>query len=215
MFRAHRLHSILTSMVLIVLLALAACGGASVANGSGTPASTAAPTTPPTATPKPKPSSLPPVTLAFCQSIMTVDEANSIMMPATPATMITVLPQDSGRGSCTYDSSPTAIVLDIFFTNYTGPVPVPQQEINSLIAQASGQSDITVNSATAVNGVGDQAEYVETTVSGDGPTIYLHFIYALDGKVLLLCTEYSLVSRAAAGTQSQFQQCAEQVISRL
>lgn len=215
MFHAHRLHAIFTSMVLIVLVALAACGGAANTNTNGTPASTAAPTTPPTATPKPKPSSLPPVTMAFCQRIMTVDEANSIMKPATPATMITVLPQDNGRGSCTYDSSPTDIVLDIFFMNYTGPVPIPQQEINSLIAQAAGQPDLTVNSAIPVNGVGDQAEYVETTVSGNGTTIYLHLLYALDGKVLLLCTEYSLISSAAAGTQSQFQQCAEQVISRL
>src|SRR5579872_2411857 len=212
MFHAHRLHSILTSMVLLVLLALAACGGPSAANTNGTPAS-AAPTA--TATAKPAPKSPPTDIQAFCASAVSVAQANQIMSPSTPVTSVDVT-SDDNWGVCNYLYSQTQLpVLSIAVDEqpYTGPKPVPQSTIEQLVSQLANENTQTVTTATPVSGIGDQAELIGATVSGDGGSGHVVVLYVLYGQVLFLCEDGSVntnVDDAAEG--SKLAQCAQRVV---
>lgn len=213
-------HHALAGFVLTGMLALAACGGTASTNAGTTKSSTphaSGTTTAPTATAKPKPTGAPAITMAFCQSVMTVDEANSIMTPATPATTIDAASDSSGNagGSCLYYSTGPNIVLSLLFADWSGPVPIPQQDIANLLTQYAGIPGMTVNSANAISGLGDQAEYIAATSTTSDGTVTFHILYVLDGKVLTGCSAAGLNSAAPAGTQNQLQQCAAQVVGRL
>lgn len=203
------------AMIAMSLLLLAACGGSAKGAGNGTPAASATTAATATATPKPKPSGAPAITTATCQTIMTLDEANKIMSPSSPAT--TLQASSSGDyGVCNYLTGSNTLVLKIFLETYAGPVPVPQSTLEGLLAQLAQGNGVTINTATNVSGVGDQAAYLEVTASpGGGYTLLAHVFYTIYGKVIFGCLTYTLNGVGQSGTQSQLQQCAEQVVSRL
>lgn len=202
--------------ILCAALIVAACG-AGGASGNA-PATKATATTAPTATPKPKPSSLPQITLAFCQSVLTVDQANQIMNPSTPATMITVN-ADTNLGVCNYQSQNPIPVLIIDFEGWNGPIPISQADItaaaNELVSKL-GASGGTLNTFAAVSGVGDQAAFLAMTIPTAQFTIHTDVFYVLYGKVLFDCAVYNFGSLPPDATeQSALQQCAQHVVGAL
>lgn len=207
---------LIRAAILCATLVLAACGaGTSTGGNTGnTPPAHATATTAATATPA-KPTSLPPVTMAFCQQIMSLADANQIMQPAQAATLIEVTPTPSG-GVCTYRSSTaiTGIVLSIPLATYSGARPIPQQQIEDYFKAGLNAPGVTVLSVTPVSGVGDQAGIAVGSYSIEGTTIYGAAFFELFGNVVFDCGELYQSSPTTA-QQSQLKQCAQHVVGAL
>ena len=206
----------LLAVVLLVALSLVACGSGSTTGQTtgGTPTGNSTATAHLTA--KPKPTSLPAVTEAYCRSIMTLSEANQIMQPTSPYTTLSVTPVSSG-GVCVYEPA-TPSYTDYFaiaLATYTGPVPVSQQDIDNAIAQASNSDSGTqVTNDSSVSGVGDQADYLVAVGSGQGASIYIGDLFVLYGHVYFVCSSL-FPSAPGAAQENTLKQCAQTVLSRL
>ena len=191
---------------LCATLLVTACGGTSSGSGNtGTPAATTAAT----ATTKPKPTSVPHLDLAYCQQLMSLSEMNNMFQPPAPAATIVPTNGDSG-GACNYEVAKANIPLIIYFLEWKGPTPIPQSEIDAILA-GDASTNLTINVATPVTGIGQQAEYLDAT--GDGGSV--HVFYVLEGPFIFDCVTYGFLAAGFLGTQSQLQQCATQVDSRL
>jgi hypothetical protein len=219
--RYRKRYRTITALLIALALAatLVACASPSTGNGgnggnggnnSGTPQATQPSAT---ATPKPKPTGVPTLTVAICTQLMSVDEANSIIQPKTLVKTVVPTNGDTG-GACNYEASKTNIPLIIYFVDWNGPNPIPQSDIAAELSQVAG-NDITINTATPVTGIGDQAEYLDATGSFQGLTAVAHVFYVLDGQMIFNCFTYSPISGGTMASQSQLQQCATQVFSRL
>jgi hypothetical protein len=191
---------------LCATLLLAACGGSS--GGSGNTGGTTS-TNQPTATVKPKPTAIPHFTVESCQQLMSLDEMNTLFQPPAKATTIVPTNGDTG-GACNYEVAKANIPLIIYFLEWKGPSPIPQSDIDAALSQSAG-TDLTINVATPVSGIGVQAEYLEATGAGGS----VHVFYVLEGPFIFDCVTYGFLAAGFLGTQSQLQQCATQVDSRL
>jgi hypothetical protein len=194
--------------------ALAGCSASTSTTGGttgGQPTATAA------ATAKPKPAAAPVISLQTCQTLMSLAEANQIMHAQPPATSVVASPGDgiSSGSACHYLISPGVSVLNMFFVTYTGPTPITQQDLADSVKQLADDPGVTITSATMVTGVADQAAYLSFTESSNGHTVTGSVFWVLDGKLLFNCYTVVLDSSTPAGTQSNLQQCATQVVSRL
>jgi len=200
---------LVVTMSLCVVALLAACGGSSTGSGdTGTPAATTAAGTTPTA--KPKPTSIPHFTVDSCNQLMSLDEVKSIFNPPAAPTTIVPTNGDTG-GACNYKVSKTNTPLIIYFFTWNGPDPIPESDIIAALSQSAG-ANLTINTATPVSGIADQAEYLDATGPG-GTTI--HIFYVLEGPFVFDCFTYTPLSAGFLATQDQLQQCATQVDSRL
>lgn len=189
---------------------LVACSESSSGSGNtGTPAATSAATATAIATAKPKLTVVPHLTLEYCQHLMSLSEMNTLFQPPAPAATIVPTNGDTG-GACNYVVSKTNIPLIIFFIEWKGPTPIPQSDIDATLAKAAG-TNLTINSATPVTGIGQQAEYLDATGAGGS----VHVFYVLEGPFIFDCVTYGFLAAGFLGTQSQLQQCATQVDSRL
>lgn len=206
--------------LLILMLVSAGCGSATTSSGqttgSGTPSAQASAT----ATLKPAPTVAPLVTQPFCLSALTVDEANQIMSPSTPATTLQIQSTAGEQGVCRYTSAGAqfpVLTVVIDYKLYTGPKPVPDATIQQLVAQLTGQPEApTVTSLAAVSTVGDQAEFLAANLSQDGMTFYADVIYVIDGQVVFLCDDFHLNTQPDdAAQQTALTQCAQHVVSVL
>ncbi len=209
--KAFRVSAILILGLCLSLL-LGACGASSTGN-QGTPQPTTA-----QATAKPKPTSAPPVTKEFCESVMTVDDANQIMNPPAPVTKI-VTQSDNELGVCSYISSQAQFaVVKILIEEkpYTGPKPVPDATIVQLVKQLADEPGVTVSKTTPVSGVGDQAEFLDASVSSGNITLYADVIYVIYGNVAFLCDDFHLNSKPDdTAQQNALTQCAQRVVNHL
>ena len=212
-FPAPRGSGIRAGFLLVGLLVLTACGGGSSSGNSGPTATAGAPTATAVAKATPSPlASHPNITVAYCQQLLSLSAANQIIPSSSPATTITQgNPNDAESGACNYVISPTQILLIIYFIPYSGPQQVTQQDIASLLSQASG-TNVTVTTATPVSGIGLTAEYVEATGTdpNTGASTSVHVLYVLEGSYIFDCVTYQFLSPILA-TQSQLQQCVTQV----
>lgn len=202
-------------IVICSVAALAACAPSGSTSGSTTGNGTPSVAVTVTATAKPAPTAVPPVTLAFCQQILSLAEANQIMQPAKPAITIDVTPVPNG-GQCTYFSPPlpAGLVLGIRLATYTGTRPIPEQNIETYFEQGLGQPGVTVLASSPVSGVGDQAGIVVGSYTLEGTTAYGAAFYVLYGNIVFFCGNvYS--SSPTASQQSALKQCAQFVVSRL
>ena len=148
-------------LLLVSLLVLAACSGSGTSTGSSSnrssPTATAAAPTPTIA--------LQQITVAYCSQILPLATANQIIPSSTPATTITQgNPNNALSGACNYNVSSSQLLLVIFFIPYSGPDPIPQSDIQSILSQAAG-TKLTITTLNMVSGIGDQAAYVEVTGS--------------------------------------------------
>lgn len=201
--------------VILAALSLAACGAVSTGQTTGgTPPTTAAATATETVA-KAKPTGVPNVTQAYCQSLMSLAEANQIMQPSNPYVEITVTHVDTGA-VCTYSPAQPSYTVSfaIALSAYSGPVPVPQQQINSYLAQLESDTSAHVTADTNVTGVGDQAAYVVATGTNGQISIYVGDLFVLDGNVVIVCSSLFPAAPGAA-QEAQLQQCAQMVISQL
>lgn len=201
--------SVLFMLLLCVSLGVAACSGASPA---GSPNGGGVSTTPPTATPKPKPTAVPKITVAFCQGIMTVAQANQIMHPPTPATTIRVDAPASGGGSCNYEYKPFHSVVSIVFGPNTINVSNPQ----AILAAAAKQLPVSANAtitATPVAGVGDAAQFV-TGVLTVVP-LKMAALQVIYGKIFFTCSNFNVQGSSFATQQTYLTQVCQQYISQL
>ena len=211
-FRAQALLLLL----LCVSLGVSACGSAAASSSTVGGGAAAAPPTAPTATPKPKPSAVPKITVAFCQGIMTVAQANQIIAPPTPSTTV-VADQGDNAGSCNYEPASRIVNLNISFQDWNGPVPVSQSTITAEIAKLASAQGVTISSYTNVNGVGDQAAFIAAKGVIHGYTVKIDIFYVLYGKIEFSCATvyFNRSSPPDASLKGKLQQCAEQVVSRL
>ena len=204
------------SVLLCGALALAACSGGGTSSGTGgsstsgnAPTATAQGTAAPTAT-----IALQQITVAYCEHLLPLATANQIIPSSTPATVITQgNPNNALSGACNYDVSPSQFLLVIYFIPYHGPDPISQSDLQSELSQAAGHN-VTINTATTVSGIGDQAAYVDATGSSNGTTFGIHIFYVLEGSFIFDCFTASVLSPVMA-TQSQLQQCATTVDTNL
>ena len=206
-------HMALTLMV-CVALAVAACGGSATAgspNSGGGGASGGA-TAAPTATPKPKPTAVPKITVAFCQGIMTVAQANQIMNPPTSATTIRVDAPASGGGSCNYEYKPFHSVVSIVF----GPTVIDASNPQAVLAALDKQIPQSANATfttTPVSGVGDTAQFL-TVVFAALPT-KMASMQVIYGKIAFSCDNFNVQGASFATEQTSLTQVCKQYISQL
>ncbi len=207
---SRRLAFLLVGLCAVVLMA--ACGGTSTGSGNtGTPSAN---TQAPTATANPKPKTMPHFTVDSCNHLMSLDEMNTIFQPPAPAKTIIPTNGDTG-GACNYEVSKGNIPLIIYFFEWHGPVPIPENDIAQALAEAAGNGHITVNTFTEVSGIAQQAAYLEATGTDQGVSFPIHIFYVLEGAFFFDCFTYAPLSAGFLGTQDQLQQCATQVDSRL
>jgi hypothetical protein len=209
-------RKIVVGLLLVSVLAVAACssGGGNTSNGGSSTANNAGPAA--TATAKPKPT-MPALTADKCAQLFSVAEANAAIPTSTPATSVQLgnpyLSGSTNGGACNYKISATSFLLVIWFLPWNGPDPIPQSDIQAALSQAAG-NHITVSNLTMVSGIGDQAAYVEASGNYQGQTFTQHIFYVLEGSFFFDCVTYDVLSPVQA-TESQLQQCASTVNSRL
>lgn len=197
------------ALVLCVMLAAAACSSNGGSTG-GTPNATAPSTSQPTVV-KSKPTSVPAITLAFCQRIMSIAEANQIMKPPTPATTIRVDSTSTG-GSCNYEYASFRSVVTVTFLPYAGGPANVQATLAGAAAQLSQVKGAQVTT-TPVTGVGDGALFVTAVI-----TVVPLKEAALDtiyGAILISCANFKVGASSFATQQTALTQVCQQVISRL
>lgn len=212
--------AIIRIVLLVGALSLAACSGtggtstgggtSSGAGGSSSNGAAATATAPkPTAT-----ITLQQITVAYCSRILPLATANQIISASPPATTIAQgNPNDALSGACNYEVSPSKFLLIVYFIPYSGPDPIPQSDIQSVLSQAAGTS-LKVTTVNMVSGIGDQAAYVEATGSENGISATVHIFYVLEGSFIFDCFTESYLSPVMAN-QSQLQQCATTVDTNL
>lgn len=214
-YRSRRLAPGALALVaaLAVLSACATNPTGPTGQTSGTPPATA--TTMPTATPtpKPKPTSVPTTSNAFCQGLLSLAEANSVMKPPAPATTILFENDSSNQlNACSWTPGQSIAVLAVYFAPFpagTSMTAVAQQ----LLAKAHAPTGGTP-ATTPVSGVGDQALYLNTTIPTPAGANYIAALYVADGAVLIACTQTGDGSVPAAA-QSELTQACTMVVSRL
>lgn len=199
-------------------LSLAACAPGTGGTSTGGTSSGGTSSVAPTATSQSKPTSPPSITAAYCQSIMTVSDANQIMNPPTPISTITTQ-SDTEVGVCSYVAPQTQFAVVKILVDekvYTGPKPVPTSTILQLVTELANEPGVTVSTTTPVSGVGDQAEFLVASVSNSGVTLYVDAFYVIYGNVAFMCDDFHLNAKPDDTAQSNaLQQCAERVVSRL
>ena len=202
-------------LVLVSMLVLAACSGSGTSSGSGNSSSNGSSPTATATAPAPTATiSLQQITVAYCSKILPLATANQIIPSSTPATSIVQgNPNNALSGACNYQVSASQILLVIYFIPYSGPDPIPQSDIQSILSQAAG-TKLTVTSFTMVSGIGDQAAYVEVTGSSNGISATVHIFYVLEGSFIFDCFTEGYLSPVMA-SQSQLQQCATTVDANL
>jgi hypothetical protein len=212
--------AILRAVIIVAALSLAACGAGSTGQTtSGTPSATQAPTAQPTAA-KAKPTTPPKVTLQFCESIMSVADANQIMKPPAPITKITAQANDE-LGVCGYTSPQTPLgVVKVLVDEkaYAGPNPVPEATIAQMATKLANEPGvtITITTMTPVSGVGDQAEFLAASESSGGVTLYVDAIYVIYGHVAFMCDDFHLNTKPNDATQqTALTQCAQRAVKVL
>jgi hypothetical protein len=197
-------------LLLASMLVLAACSGTGTSGGTSSTGSSPTATAPaPTAT-----IALQQITVAYCSKLLPLATANQIIPSSAPATSIVQgNPNNALSGACNYQVSPSQILLVIYFIPYSGPDPIPQSDIQSVLSQAAG-TKLTVTTLNMVSGIGDQAAYVEVTGGDNGFSAIVHIFYVLEGKFIFDCFTESVLSPVMA-SQSQLQQCATTVDTNL
>jgi hypothetical protein len=121
---------------------------------------------------KSKPTSVPTVTDASCQQLLSLAEVNRIFQPASPAIAVSSLNFESPQGICLYKST-QAEVMALSFTTFIG---------GSLSTIATNNRAGTITTSHAITGVGDQAYFVADTLTDKAITKDYEF-YVADGSI--------------------------------
>lgn len=193
MLRARRK---LATLFIIGLFSLAATACSSTPS-SGSPTATSAA--------KPKPTVVPAISVAFCQGLMTVAEANAFMKPAAVASTIRIDTSPIG-GSCNYEYAQFQSVVTVHFLPYRGG------SLSALAGQIANTPGATVTTKP-VSGVGDQALFVAATITS--VNLRQDYLDTADGAVVLQCFNPNVGAASDDSQQAALTQVCQQVIARL
>jgi hypothetical protein len=202
-------------LVLVATVAvLPACAASPMGQTtSETPLATATATAAPTATPKPKPTAVPTTSVAYCQGLLSVAEANSIMRPPSPATNILFENDTSNNlSACSWTPGQSIAVLAVFFLPFPAGTSL-NAAAQEQLAKAHVPPGVSF-STTSVSGVGDQALYLSATIPTPAGPNYAADLIAADGGVLLGCSQTGAGSLPAAA-QGELTQACKVIVSRL
>ncbi|HUY77508.1 MAG TPA: hypothetical protein VMV29_12115 [Ktedonobacterales bacterium] len=221
--QTHSIGAACAITLLTCTLLLAACSSGGTTTGSNTGGGSTNST--PTATAKSKPTSLPAITLAFCQSALTIAQANQILNPVNPVNNI--IPDNGGSGgSCSYEYAPVRVDVTLFFEQYTGG-SLTTIANDALTANLKGGA---VTADQSVSGLGDQALFLAGNGSSNYNGVPLtgkgDILYVVDGGVAFdvnnvtysnpsIGTIDSLGSVSDATIESEFEQIARGVMAAL
>jgi hypothetical protein len=195
----------LLAVVVCGVLVTTACGstGNTGATGGATPSATTAP--------KAKPTGVPTLTVDYCKGLMTVDEANTVMSPPTPATTIRVDHGPSG-GSCNYEYALFKPVVSVLFLPFQPGASLDAIATQSLASvQAQPGANVT---KTSVSGVGDQGLYISATAQ-IGKGLWEDLLDTTYGPVFISCNVIGTGAPPTTSLQSPLTHVCQQVISRL
>jgi len=201
---------------LCAALLVAACAGSSSGSGNTSGTSTS-PTVSPTA--KPKPTALPKMTMAFCQSILTVQEANQIMKSSHTATAIRIDAPPSGGGSCNYEyASFKPIVSIVFVSVIPDGVTLTADAIAARVKASASEENGATITTQPVSGVGDAAVFAVGSTTLAGKPYKFEALDIANGRVFFDVNVPLLGADAASASDSallaSFTQVAQLVISR-
>lgn len=213
--------SLLTCTLLLAACSTGTTTGSNGSNGGGSTNST------PTATAQPKPTTVT-VTMAFCQSALSITQANQILNPPNPVINIVVDSNASGSalGSCNYAYAPERFDVFLYFVQYQGG----SLTTIATAAVTNNLPGVTVTTDQAVSGVGDQSLFLSGTgvFSQNGVTLNARddTLYVIDGGVAFTVNNItytspstgtidSLGSVSDATLESEFEQIAQSVIAAL
>lgn len=225
MKRYHALSTLprVVAGLFLACIALGATGCVSpstVQSSQRSPQATPTPTTQATATPRPKPTKVPTLTMALCQAMVSVTQANQITNPPTPAKSIRVQSSAKG-GSCNYEYAPLRGTISILIGAYPGG------SLSNLANQALQGAVINgkVTTAEPVGGLGDQAYFGEVTgsISFSGITVRQKqlTLFVVDGSVVFLVSAGLVNGAGGIGNVSdaqaldEFKQIALLVLAQL
>jgi hypothetical protein len=162
---------------------------------------------------KKKPTKVPAITLALCQQLLTIPEANQIMQPPAAATTIRIDTSASG-GSCNYEYAQFHSVVSLLLIAYAGGGD-PQTTLQAVADKLSHMQGAQVTT-TLVPGVGDGALFAAATIAEPtGPLVRLAELIVIDGGIVLECGNYNVGSSSFAFQQSALTQVCQQVVVRL
>jgi hypothetical protein len=212
----RRLWPALVVAALVVALAvLSACaaGGSTATNTGNNSTSSATATIAPSATVKPKPTSVPTTSVAFCQGLLSLAEVNSVMKPAAPATNI-IFENDTSNhlSACSWAQGQTIAVLAVFFLPFpagTSLESAAQQQLAKVHVPTGGSV-----AATPVSGVGDQALYLSASIPTPADLNYAADLVVADGGIVLGCAQTGTGS-VPAGLQPELQEACLAIMSQL
>ena len=183
-------------------------------NGAASPTATTAQATPT----KTKPSAVPQITLAYCQSLVSLADVNNVMKPASPATTIT---PDNARpgGSCSYISGtdPSGLDFTLFFQPFpqgTSLSAIAQQGLQQAAAKKGLPPGITAT-ITPLSGIGDQAIYASFTGTFNGISGFYDAVYTTLGSVYLSCFNFGIGSSPTTPQQPALPELCTQAVNRM
>ncbi len=206
--RQHTLRTLTMVGLLVLAGALAACGGTSTGQGgNGTPLPGASATT----AAKAKPTGVPTLSVAYCQGLMTLAEANQIMQPATAANNIRVDHGGTG-GSCNWEYAQFKPVVSVLFEPFPPGVSLDAVATQGLTALQKAPD--AKSTKTTVTGVGDQALYISASAQ-IGAGIWEDLLDTTFGSIYISCNLAGAGAPPVASLQAPLTQVCQQVLGRL
>jgi hypothetical protein len=197
----------------LAVLSACAVGGNTTTNTGNNSTVSATSTTVPTATVKPKPTSLPTTSVAYCQGLLSLAEVNSIMQPAAPATNILFENDTSNHlSACSWVPRQPVAVLAVFFVLFPAGTSLKTAAQQQLVKMHAPPGVSVAN--TPLSGVGDQALYLSASIPTPAGLNYGADLVTADGGIVLGCAQTGTGS-VPAGLKSELTQACLAVIGRL
>lgn len=156
---------------------------------------------------------MPKITVALCQQLLTVAEANQIMKPPIAATTIRVDSTTAG-GSCNYEYAQFKSVVSIAFLPFQQGQSL-SAAANQITSRTSSLPNATVKT-TMVSGVGDQALFVSAKATVQGISFWDDGLDVAYGNVLFAFANFKVPATSSdAAQQAMLTQVAQLALSRI
>ncbi len=209
--QSNRFHFI-CGIAVGLLFFVTAC---SSAPGSASTSATATSTPQPTATAV----TIPAATAAFCEGLISFTEANTIISPINPIVGVATV-NSAHASSCQFTDAAKNVPLLLNFAYFSSGTSINTAAAN-YIAQVFNYPHTAVATSHAVSGVGNQAWYISSTITGGNISAHAKVLCAAVGSFLLCITNISMNGTALLSSvsdsvvQGEFVQVANLVISRM
>ena len=200
-------------VVALAVLSGCATGGSTTTNTSKISGPSATSTIAPSATAKPKPTTIPTTSVAYCQGLLSLADVNNVMKPTAPATSILFVNDTSNHLSiCSWVPGSGVAVLSTWFIQSTPGVSL-KAEAQRQLAKTQGSAGGSVESAS-VSGVGDDALYLSGTIPTPAGANYAGDLVVAYGAIIIGCAQTGSGS-LPAGLEPELQEACLAVMSQL